>query len=224
MVTRAPSIDRAPALYLVTDAHGPRGLAPFEEALAWVASHDLLAGSIALQLRDGETPSDVLAERAARLRSLARAAGVPFLVNARLDVADALDADGVHLKESSEASTARRGRGARLAASVHDRAGAERRAAEGVDFVVLGPVGPVPGKNKPLAWSAFAAVVDRIAPTPVLALGGVRSASDAHAARRAGAAGIAVMRALSQAHRGDEALAEVLSWLADNRQTTGAVR
>jgi thiamine-phosphate pyrophosphorylase len=60
--------------------------------------------------------------------------------------------------------------------------------------VVLGPFGSVPGKGAPLGAETFGALV-RDAQVPVLALGGVdaRSAGDAI---RAGAAGVAVSRAI----------------------------
>jgi len=127
------------------------------------------------------------------LRGMTAACGAPLLVNHRVEVAAA--ADGVHLKERGMevgAARARLGAGALVGASCHDAAGLARR--READYVVLGPFAAVPGKGAPLGAERFGALV-RDAQVPVLALGSV-DARNAGEAIRAGAAGVAVSRAI----------------------------
>jgi len=205
-------------LYVVTDPRAPRGLAPYLEALADAA----LEGSWALQLRDHDADDAGLASSLGRLVAAAKAANVPVLVGcatlARAELAMERGAAGVHLPERApNARDVRRviGAAAWVGASVHDAPGASRRADEGVDLLVVGPLGAVAGKGAPLSHDALAEVT-RASPVPVLALGGVRSAEDVIAARRAGCAGVAVRGLVAVTSAGGPAVRSVREWLDRN--------
>ena len=91
-------------LYVITDERLSRGRSHLE-----VAEAAIRGGADVIQLRDKEASGGRLYEAALSLRKLTRDAGIPFLVNDRLDVAMAVDADGVHLgQEDLPASAARR--------------------------------------------------------------------------------------------------------------------
>ncbi len=202
-------------LYVVTDPHAPRGLAPYLEALANVS----LAGRWALQLRDHDADDAALRASLRDLVAFARSADVPLLVGcaslARAALAMEEGASGVHLPERGpDARDVRRIVGADgwIGASVHDGVGVGRRAREGVDLLVVGPVRAIAGKGRPLSSEALAELT-RSSPVPVLALGGVRAADDVIAARRAGCAGVAVRDVIARSGAGGAALATVRAWL-----------
>ncbi len=191
-------------LYLVTDRRAVRSgdlISACESALT-VAREAAPPGTVALQLREKDLSARELYELALRLRPICSRAGAPLLVNDRVDVAIAADADGVHLPaDSIGVSMARKllGPNRLIGVSTHsppDVAGAAR---EGADFAVFGPVfDPV---SKPAAGSAWGASGLRAAcgagAIPVFALGGITPdrtrellASPYSAARPAGVASI----------------------------------
>jgi thiamine-phosphate pyrophosphorylase len=177
---------------LITDPQQPRWL---EAVLAAVQAAP--PGRLAVEVRNPDAGAAELLRLARGLRD-AIAGRAPILVNDRVDVALAAGASGVHLKETGlEVADARLllPPGAWVGASCHDEASLARRS--DADYVVLGPVGEVPGKLPPLGFDRFAALVVRARP-PVLALGGI-DAANAGRAIAAGAHGIAVVRAIQAA-------------------------
>lgn len=182
-------------LYLVTDRRATLG-----RPLPELVETCLAAGLGAVQLREKDLPVRDLLGLAGALRRATVARGARLLVNDRLDVALAVGADGGHLPgDGLAADDARRvlGPGALIGVSTHAVAEAEAAAAGGADFLVFGPVYETPAKRvfgPPQGLTALEAVCRRV-PVPVFAIGGL-SAARVGEARRAGAAGIAVIRAL----------------------------
>jgi len=183
-------------LYLVTDRHatGGRPLADIVEAC-------LAGGLRAVQLREKDLGAGELFSLAQALRELTSRYGARLVVNDRVDVALAVDADGVHLPAAALPSVVARrliGPDRLLGVSTHSIREAE--AAAGADFVAFGPVYDTPSKRRygePQGLVALAEVCRR-APVPVVAIGGV-TAARVPELRAAGAAGIAVIRALLEA-------------------------
>jgi thiamine-phosphate pyrophosphorylase len=121
-------------------------------------------------------------------------------VNDRVDVALAVGADGVHVGGGSmPAAVARRllPPGARVGVSTHAPAEVAAAAAAGADFAFFGPVYATPAKAAfgPPQGEARLREAAAAAALPVLAIGGV-TAARAAAVREAGAAGVAVVRAV----------------------------
>jgi thiamine-phosphate pyrophosphorylase len=113
-------------------------------------------------------------ERARRLARACRAHGVAFIVNDDLELALALDADGVHLgREDGDLAAARaRLPGRILGASCYDRADlAERAVAQGADYIAFGSVFASP--TKPHAVRAPLALFARDYGVPKVAIGGI---------------------------------------------------
>lgn len=181
-------------LLLVTDPDAPRGLVEgVSSALAGASP-----GRVAVMLRAKTWPAGPLLEAARALRARTRDAGALFLVNDRIDVALAADADGVQLPEAGlSPAVARRllGRRARLGASRHDLRGVG--SAQDADFVLLAPLFAVPGKGGGMGLDALQRVV-HASVTPIVALGGI-DARHAGAALRAGARAVAVRRSVFHA-------------------------
>lgn len=124
-------------------------------------------------------------------------------MNDRADVAVAAGADGVHLPSAGlPPDVARRLVGPDRLVGVSTHSAAEAEAAErgGADFVLFGPVYDTPSKRPygpPRGLEALAEVCRRLR-IPVLAVGGVTAARVGEL-RAAGAAGVAVIRALLEA-------------------------
>ncbi len=121
------------------------------------------------------------------------------LVNDRLDVALSAGVAGVHLPAGSPPPSALRHltpQGFKIGVSCHAVDEVERAAAEGADFVVLGPIFASPGKGAPLGLGPIEKAA-RVA-IPVLALGGITEANAA-SCLRAGARGIAAIRLFQEA-------------------------
>jgi len=121
--------------------------------------------------------------------------GARVLVNGDAGLADAAGADGLHLPARALAGMEARPAFPLVAASCHTADELARAAALGCDFAVFGPVAAtashrgVPG----IGWDGLAAAL-AVPPVPTFALGGLAPA-DLDAAQRAGAHGIAAIRA-----------------------------
>jgi thiamine-phosphate pyrophosphorylase len=198
-------------LLLITDPAAPRGLAGSVRAALEGLSPEH-AARIAVQLRAKTYARDALLPIARDLRQLTADAGVKLVINADLELAREIGADGVHLPESGpqpSAARAQLGAAALIGASCHDPAGLMRAAEGGADYATLSPVFESPGKGTPLGLAKFAKWVER-ASLPVIALGGVSSkyASDS---KRAGASGLAVISAVFGAEDPAAAVRDLLN-------------
>lgn len=83
------------SLYFVTDRHQPKA-GTFEE----VVTEALNGGVTILQLREKEGDTGLLYERAMAIKKIAADFHVPFIIDDRIDIMLASDADGVHVGQS----------------------------------------------------------------------------------------------------------------------------
>ena len=195
---------RLPMLMLVSD----RSLCP---DLVGAVEAAVTGGVDAVQLREKDMPSEELLALARRLRRVTeegragptgadrsadtRPRQALLLVNGPLAVALAAEADGVHLPEEAP-PVARPRRSFLIGRSVHSLAAARRAEAEGVDYLIAGPVYETrshPGREA--AGLALIEEVTRSVRTPTLAIGGV-TAERVDEVVRAGASGVAVISAV----------------------------
>jgi thiamine-phosphate pyrophosphorylase len=193
-MTAAAAAVRAPRLMLIVEA------ADVAERRGVIAAA-LGAGVDAVQLRDRRASGGALVAAARDLRGLTYDHSAALLVNDRIDVALAVGADGVHLPAASfPIAVARRllGPGAWIGRSTHSPSEAETTAADGADYVVLGPIFATPSKTAfgtPLGIAALGAAHPSC---PLVAIGGI-TVADAPALRATGAHGVAVIRAILDA-------------------------
>jgi thiamine-phosphate pyrophosphorylase len=183
-----------PVVHLVTDRRLVADLAVRLDAALSLAP----PGLVAVHLREKDLGGAALLRLARRLLDVCRARGQRLLVNDRLDVALAAGADGVHLPSAGvPPAEARRllGGAALVGVSCHG-AGDVRRALEGgASFATFGPVWDTPSKRPFGAPVGLAALAEAARQgLPLVALGGVEPANAAEAFR-AGAAGVAAIRA-----------------------------
>jgi thiamine-phosphate pyrophosphorylase len=183
-------------LVVVTDERLSRGRSHVEIARAAIAG-----GADAIQLRDKQAEGRRLFELAVEIRRLCRSQGVAFVVNDRVDVALAADADGVHVGQADlPAPEARRllGRARILGVSAATPEEAARAERDGADYVGFGPVyearGTKPDATAPLGLAALAEARRRCS-LPLVAIGGIDTQRAAEVVR-SGASGVAVISAV----------------------------
>jgi thiamine-phosphate pyrophosphorylase len=192
------------SLYLITDRMQTAG-----RSLPAVVADALRGGLRAVQLREKDLAAGQLFELAVELRQLTSEYGAKLLINDRIDVALAVDADGVHLgKGGLPVAEARRilGNSRLIGYSAHSTDEAARAQLDGADFVTLGPVYHTPSKapyGEPLGLNALTEAAG-VVTIPVFALGGVKPSSVAEVLS-AGARGVALISAIMTAQ--DPALA-----------------
>lgn len=178
-----------PAVYAISNA-GDVGEAQFFANL----ERALASGVRLVQVRERHFIAERLRTFAADVIRRCRAYGARVIVNADVDVAAALGADGVHLTAARLLRTERRPDLYWCAASCHDARELDRAEALGLDFVVLGPVRHTASHPHvpELGWEQFAQLVKGRS-IPVFALGGMRMA-DVECAWKHGAHGVAMIR------------------------------
>jgi len=156
-------------------------------------------GATVVQWRLKDVPRVDVVGRGRATRSLCARHGVPFVVNDDVEAALMLGADGVHLGRDDEGADTAREHGLLLGLSAATTA--EALAADGLaDYIGAGPVWATPSKpdaDPPIGLDGLRALCDAVS-TPVVAIGGV-DASNAADCIRAGAAGVAVIRAARDA-------------------------
>jgi len=155
-------------------------------------------GADVVQLRHKTLPRDELLELARRLRELVVSNDRLFVVNDHLDIALLAAADGVHLgPDDLGVASARRVASDRLliGASASSVEAARQAVEEGADYLGSGPAFTTPIKTeKKVIGPAGIAAITQAVRIPVFAIGGI-DASNAADCIRAGAAGVAVVRA-----------------------------
>ncbi len=183
------------ALYVITD----RGLARGRDEVE-IARAALRGGATAIQLRGKDQDARRLCELGRVLLLATRAAGALLFVNDRLDVAQAIGADGVHLgQEDLPCGEARRiaGPGLLIGVSAESPALAQAAERDGADYLGTGSVYATSSKADAGAPIGVAGLAKVVAATtlPVVAIGGI-TAAQAPACIAAGACGVAVISAV----------------------------
>ena len=182
-------------LYLCTD-QGYVG----ERSLAEIIEEAIAGGVTMIQIREKNACTREFFEMACVARNITKARRIPLVVNDRLDVALASDADGLHIGQSDlPLNAVRKIAGSKLfigvsAGTVEDALAAEK---DGADYLGIGAVFPTGSKDD--AGSAIGleglARICAAVKIPVVGIGGIGLANAADV-MKAGAAGIAVISAI----------------------------
>ncbi|MCS6293049.1 MAG: thiamine phosphate synthase [Nitrospira sp.] len=155
------------------------------------------AGVPAIQLRERDLPTREILSLTQQIRAMTRDRAVSLIINDRIDMAVALDLEGVHLRASSlPVSVARRvvGRHRLIGVSAHSVAEAQQAGDDGADYVILGPIFETPSKREfgdPLGLAVLADAC-RHSSVPVFAIGGI-TRERIELVRGAGAFGVAMI-------------------------------
>lgn len=201
-------------LHVVTDARDGR------DALGVVAAA-VAAGAPVVQVRAKDCTDRVLYDFSRRVVQICTPSGVTCIVNDRVDVALAVGAAGTHLGADDvpiEAVRRVAGPGHLIGGTARDPEQAAALVAEGADYLGVGPgyrtvtKAGLPAPLGPEAIGAVASAVD----VPVVAIGGVM-AQHVPELVAAGAYGVAVVTAISDASDPVEATRTLLRLLAEAR-------
>ncbi|MCP4700215.1 MAG: thiamine phosphate synthase [Gammaproteobacteria bacterium] len=182
-------------LYAITSerlASDERLIAAVEQAIA--------GGARVIQYRDKSTDVERRSRQAGALRELCRFQRIPFLINDDTDLAQLVDADGVHVGRhdiSLKEARIRLGEQAIIGVSCYNSlARAQQAEAAGANYVAFGSF--FPSSNKP---EAVPAAVDLLIQArqclrgPIVAIGGI-TPDNGHALLTAGADLLAVIHGL----------------------------
>jgi thiamine-phosphate pyrophosphorylase len=181
-------------LYLITDRKQTAMPLPQAVRLA------LEGGVRAIQVREKDLPIRELLALSQELRALTKEFGAKLFINDHVDVAVAVDADGVHLgHQSMPVSAVRNIIGNEMMIGVSTHTVEEARAAEraGADFVTFGPIFETPSKARLGAPVGLEALKDakRSVDIPIFGLGGIKGKNIGHVLW-AGAYGIGMISAI----------------------------
>ncbi len=202
------------SLYLVTDSGLSRGRSLIEIVEAAIAG-----GVTVVQYREKGATTRRMVEEALGLRELCRRRGIPFIVNDRLDVALAVEADGIHVgQDDLPASLARRliGRERILGVSAETPERAARAEAEGADYIGASPIFATPTKSDapPPMGIAGLRLLSKAVAIPVVAIGGINR-DNAASLIAAGATGVAAVSALVSAEDVESAARTLYALVAE---------
>jgi thiamine-phosphate pyrophosphorylase len=186
-----------PSLYVILDRTVASG-----RDLGELLDAVIAGGARMVQLREKTWPSGQLLPLAERLRAQCRKAGVTFVMNDRVDLALAVEADGVHLGQDDLPPRHARPllrAGMILGVSTHSVEQARRAQADGADYVAVGAMFPT--QTKPdfeLVGPALVRAVRGEVRVPLVGIGGI-TPENAGQVIRAGADGVAVISAVGGA-------------------------
>jgi thiamine-phosphate pyrophosphorylase len=162
-------------------------------------------GATVVQLRLKRAPTEEVIAVGAPFRELE----TTFVVNDDVQAAIALGADGVHLGRDDPGARTAIAAGLMLGTSAATVEEATAGESLGAAYVGAGPVWETPTKpdaDSPIGLDGLAAICDAVS-VPVIAIGGI-DAGNARECIRAGASGIAVVRAATDAKAVSEALGD----------------
>ncbi|MDS0300853.1 thiamine phosphate synthase [Halogeometricum sp. S1BR25-6] len=186
--------------YLVTQADRSRGRGTVATVRA------ALAGGVdVVQMREKHATARERYELGRELRALTREAGVAFVVNDRVDVAAAVDADGVHLGDDDLPIAVAREQlcpDAVVGRSVSTVEGAVAAERAGADYLGVGAVFATDTKDvsddeSNVGTDRVTAIADAVE-IPIVGIGGITAANAAEVVG-AGADGVAVVSAITDA-------------------------
>ena len=196
------------SLYLVTDRGLARGRSTLEIVKAAVRG-----GVTCVQLREKECSTLDFIEQARTVKDFLKARGVPLVINDRVDVALAVEADGVHLGQTDmPLEIAKKILGGSMfigisAESLEDALEAEKG---GADYLGVSPIYATPTKTDtaPALGLEGLREIKKAVNIPLVGIGGLNPGNAPEVIRN-GADGVAVVSAIVAADDPGQAAAEL---------------
>ena len=188
------------ALYVITDRALSKGRSHLN-----VMSSAIAGGAKIIQLRDKECTAGELVQEGLVLRELTKRKGVLLIVNDRVDIALAIDADGAHLgQDDLPAKLARKMLGSDkiIGVSTGNAEEAIQAVEDSADYVSIGPIFSTATKldaGESVGIHIITEFKKRVN-VPVVAIGGITQHNIAQVSR-AGADCAAVISAVYRFHR-----------------------
>ncbi len=166
--------DKKGSIYLITDS---RGLS--EEEFYKKIEIACKEGIAILQLREKEATTLELLEKGRRIKKITDQYKIPFVIDDRLDIALALDTDGIHVgAEDMPVAVARRilGPGKIIGATAKTVEAAEKAEKDGADYLGVGAIYDTTTHANPIRTSVETlAEIKRNVGIGVFAIGGLRA-------------------------------------------------
>ncbi|ELX7500829.1 thiamine phosphate synthase [Vibrio fluvialis] len=202
-------------LYLVTDDQQDLS------TLCRVVKQAIAGGVSLVQVREKQGYVRTFIERAAAVKAVLSGSGVLLIINDRVDVALAVDADGVHLGQSDMPATLARqllGPDKLIGLSVENEQQFEQAQSLPVDYLGLSAIFATPTKTNTVKhWGLdglnWAMARSRL---PMVAIGGLNT-SNIGAVAQTGVQGIALVSAISHAPDPQQAARDLRLLIEQNR-------
>lgn len=197
------------SLYLVTDSSFLRG-----RALVDVVAQAIAGGVTMVQLREKEATTRHFSNTALTVKQLTQQAGIPLIINDRVDIALAVDADGLHIGQSDlPYPIARRlmGHDKIIGLSVETLEQAQDANLMDVDYLGISPVFGTATKTDiapPFGLDGTRQLAT-LSKHPLVGIGGI-NLSNARQVMQAGAHGVAIVSAIMCAEDPKQAAADFL--------------
>ena len=193
-ISRRDRIERISGLYVVLDRKFLVGRDEVD-----IARQIIESGARVIQLRDKQSKKGELLLVAQRLRELCSQTGVIFIINDYLDLAMAVDADGLHVgQEDLPLSIIRKELPIDriVGCSVKTLSQAKKAQTEGADYIAVGSIFPTTTKREATVVGVdILKELKRTVSTPVVAIGGINQ-NNVDEVVAAGADAIAVISAV----------------------------
>ena len=197
------------SLYFVT---GFNTLLPFEECL----TQAIEGGTTIIQLREKDLSSKEFYTAAKKAKEITRAHNIPLIINDRLDIGLAIDADGVHLGQDDLPCHVARsilGPDKILGISVFNQNQAKEAALHGADYIGVGAMFPT-GTKKDHEMVSFEELknIRQATNLPIIVIGGINKSNIAMF-KDMDINGVAVVSAISESDRPKEAAGELVGYI-----------
>jgi len=195
-------------LYFITDSTNQEEnafLARIEEALS--------GGATLIQLREKEKTTREYISLAEKVHTLTKRHGIPLIIDDRVDVAMAMDAEGVHVGQTDmPVSLARKlmGENKIVGATAKTVDQAKEAFGQGADYLGVGAIYPTTTKVKTVLTSVDTLrEICHAVPIPVNAIGGLNK-DNIHVLKGVPISGICVVSAIMKAENGETAAKEIV--------------
>lgn len=202
-------------LYFITDSTGWS-----EEEFLKRVEMALEGGATLLQLREKDKTTREYIELAKKVHKISEKYGIPLIIDDRVDVAIAAEAEGVHLGQSDMPVDAARkilGNDFIIGATTKTVSQAKEAYEQGADYLGVGAIFPTTTKVKTVLTSTDTLKdICSAVPIPVNAIGGLNS-KNLNVLEGIDIAGICVVSAIMKAENPQEAVGELLSLLKCGR-------
>ncbi len=182
-------------LYLVTD----RNLVGKKSVLS-IVSEAIKGGVTIVQYREKNASTRLMIEEGRVLHKITKKAGIPLIIDDRIDVALAIDAEGVHVGQSDmPANIARQiiGQEKILGVTASNVVEARKAVEDGADYLGVSDIFGSTTKTdtgKPIGVGMIKQIIKKVK-IPIVGIGGI-TLENANQVIRAGADGIAVISAV----------------------------
>lgn len=203
-----------PLIYLITDGEATAQNFPVKSVEILKLVETAAASKIDLiQIREKNISAKLVFELASKAVRITRHTSTKIFINDRADIAQATQADGVHLTSTSLPMKIIRQNFPEnfiVGVSAHSLDEAVRARDEGADFVTFSPIYKTPSKaqyGEPQGLEELRDVCRKLNPFPVIALGGIDE-TNFSPVLESGAAGFAAIRFLKELFKRGDAEAQ----------------